>query len=140
MNLNQTDFDLWWDQYPHKIGKKAALRSYERARKEASAQTLLDGVKAYIRHKPRERSWCNPATWLNQGRWDDEPATAGGDKLTSGLQSLSHAELVSLYHWTQNADCDNAHLPMGSDRMRSLMRKNLNDWQNQSRDQLRLAQ
>jgi hypothetical protein len=35
---------------------------------------LLAGVRRYIATKPEDHPWCNPATWLNQGRWEDEPA------------------------------------------------------------------
>jgi len=69
-------FNQWWKKYPHKIGKAAAFKSFERIRKagKVSFKTLLDGLDAYIRDKPIDRPWCNPATWLNQGRWDDDPA------------------------------------------------------------------
>ena len=69
-------FDRWWEEYPHKIGKAAAFKSFERIRKagKVSFQTLHNGLDDYIRDKPPDRPWCNPATWLNQGRWDDKPA------------------------------------------------------------------
>lgn len=80
------DFSAWWAAYPHKVGKKAAEKAYETARKSVSAKVLLDGVRAYIRTKPADRAWCNPATWLNQGRWEDQPATASDASVdTSGL-------------------------------------------------------
>ena len=73
-------FDEWWQIYPHRIGKLAAEKSFERIRKagNVSFQTLVDGVRNYVRDKPPTRPWCNPATWLNQGRWDDEPALPVG--------------------------------------------------------------
>ncbi|MEM7312690.1 MAG: hypothetical protein AAF497_06020, partial [Planctomycetota bacterium] len=37
-------------------------------------ETLIKGVEAYIRDKPPDRAWCNPATWLNDERWLDIPA------------------------------------------------------------------
>ncbi len=68
-------FDLFWKAYPHKIGKAAALKAFKAARKTGVAwATLIIAVNRYIADKPPDRAWCNPATWLNGGRWDDQPA------------------------------------------------------------------
>ena|SRR6202035_2146522 len=67
------DFGEFWAQYPNKIGKKAALASFHRARKTVDFATIMAALRAYI-NKSDDRPWCNPATWLNQGRWDDQPA------------------------------------------------------------------
>jgi hypothetical protein len=37
-------------------------------------ETLIRARDRYIATKPPDRPWCNPATWLNQERWLDEPA------------------------------------------------------------------
>jgi hypothetical protein len=68
------DFDQWWEAYPHKVGKGAARKAYQKARATVSADELLAGVARYIADTPSDRPWCNPATWLNQERWTDEPA------------------------------------------------------------------
>lgn len=70
------DFEAWWQGYPHKIGKAAALKAFRAALKSADLDTLTEGVQRYIRQKPADRAWCNPATWLNQQRWLDAPAEA----------------------------------------------------------------
>jgi hypothetical protein len=71
----EAEFAEWWDLYPHKVGKKAAQQKFDKARKSGVNQAaLLDGVRDYIAAKPEDHEWCNPATWLNQGRWDDKPA------------------------------------------------------------------
>lgn len=67
-------FDEWWALYPHKVAKAEAKRAFEKAVRKVSAQTLADGVQAYIDRKPPDRPWCNPATWLNGERWLDQPA------------------------------------------------------------------
>jgi hypothetical protein len=90
----------FWPLYPHKIGKAAALRAYIKARQSVTHSvtfvTLRDGVERYVRDKPRDVSWCNPATWLNGQRWLDEPGlapVAGKSNGTSGF--LRNAALMA---------------------------------------------
>lgn len=66
-------FWVWYDRYPHKVGKGAAEKSFWQAIKKTSLENLLDGLDRYIRTKPPDRAWCNPSTWLNQERWLDNP-------------------------------------------------------------------
>lgn len=69
-------FNQFWLAYPNRSGKKAAEKSFERALKEVSLETLL----AAIERVKRSPNWTReggkfipyPATWLNQGRWADE--------------------------------------------------------------------
>lgn len=67
------EFDQFWGAFPRKVGKLAALRAYERSRRLASAEDIIAGVERYKQTKPDYADWCHPATWLNQGRWMDEP-------------------------------------------------------------------
>jgi len=71
--ISPTDFDEWYQAYPHKVGKGAARKAYATALKKTDHQTLIRGVEIYRGTKPPDRPWCNPATWLNQERWTDEP-------------------------------------------------------------------
>ena len=70
-------FDQFWEAYPHKVGKKAARKSFDTAIKTTDIETMLTAVRRYISNKPADRQFCNPATWLNQGRWEDVPAEGG---------------------------------------------------------------
>jgi hypothetical protein len=65
-------FQRFWRAYPHKVGKPAAERAFHKVAGEIDA--ILSGLDRYIRNKPDERPWLNPATFLNQRRWEDEPA------------------------------------------------------------------
>lgn len=67
------EFEEFWNIYPHKVGKKDAERSFEKAIKTVDFTRIMAGLLAYAA-KTDDRPWCNPATWLNQGRWDDQPA------------------------------------------------------------------
>lgn len=77
MGFDASSFETWWFAYPHKVGKQDALKAFEVIAKagRVSFEQLMNGLAAYQRTKPPDRAWCNPATWLRQGRWDDEPAS-----------------------------------------------------------------
>jgi len=68
-------FDAFWAKYPNKTGKPKALAAYRSALKRATADEIAAGLDRYIASKPEDRQWLNPATFLNQDRWADEPAT-----------------------------------------------------------------
>ena len=73
------EFDTFWAQYPRKVGKLAAQKAFSRATKLASAETItaaLDTLHKEVRGQD-PKFIPHPATWLNQGRWDDEPAKTG---------------------------------------------------------------
>jgi len=70
-------FDEWYKIYPHKIGKAAAKTAFSKAIGKADFDELKIGLQRYIETKPPDRPWCNPATWLNQERWTDQPASEG---------------------------------------------------------------
>lgn len=67
--------ERFWQAYPLKVAKPKALSILERIRKSGNTQfaAIMAGVDLYKRTKPPERDWCHPTTWLNQGRWQDEP-------------------------------------------------------------------
>ncbi len=80
---DQQAFERFWQAYPHKVGKQDAARAFAVVMKRGavSLDAMLAALDRYIRDKPPDRAWCNPATWLRQGRWDDEP---GPDPVSRG--------------------------------------------------------
>jgi hypothetical protein len=73
-------FDQWYRIFPKHVGKADALRSFERLRKsrQVTWPDLLDATEQFahkIRRNPPEdpKFIPHPATWLNKGRWSDEP-------------------------------------------------------------------
>lgn len=80
MGFDASSFGTFWFAYPHKVGKQDALKAFEAVAKSGrvSFEQLMNGLAAYQRTKPPDRAWCNPGTWLRQGRWDDEPASETG--------------------------------------------------------------
>ena len=69
-------FEKFWLACPRRIGKEAARKAYEKARKTTSDSELLEGIRRYAatRAGQDEQYTVHPSTWLNQGRWADEPA------------------------------------------------------------------
>jgi 5-methylcytosine-specific restriction endonuclease McrA len=65
-------FDRFWSVWPNKVGRPSAERSFAKVAAEVDA--IVSGVAAYVREKPADRPWLNPATFLNQRRWEDRPA------------------------------------------------------------------
>jgi len=84
-NLQTKRFDEFWAMYPKKVAKGAALKSWGRIKptKELFIKMLgtLSAAKASADWKRENGRFIpNPATWLNQGRWDDEIPLAGGEQ------------------------------------------------------------
>jgi hypothetical protein len=76
-----SDFEAFWKIWPNKVGKPAALKAFRSAIKRAARPgDICDGVIAYERNKPPDRPWLNPATFLNQNRWEDQPAQVANGK------------------------------------------------------------
>ena len=57
------------------MGRKAAEKAYAKARREVPAGKLLVAVRRYAAdpNLPGKEFIPHPATWLNEGRWDDDP-------------------------------------------------------------------
>lgn len=69
-------FEAWWADYPKKTGKGDAFRKWKAAKKGIGADELhtrlLDRLPGLIATQQRDPRYVpNPATWLNQGRYDD---------------------------------------------------------------------
>jgi uncharacterized protein YdaU (DUF1376 family) len=67
-------FLTFWNAYPSKIGKKVALRSWRTHVAPHAREWVIEQVERHKRESPKWKEGIipNPATWLNQGRWDDE--------------------------------------------------------------------
>jgi hypothetical protein len=90
-------FDIFWQAYPRKVGKEAARRKFARAVEQG---VTLDAMLATIEQwrgewASRPQFTPHPATWLNQGRWDDDPPVPRGvvelapPRLGTGMSALA---------------------------------------------------
>ena len=75
--LQERRFAEFWEEYPKKVGKKAAQTSWNKIKPDTE---LFERIISAVATAKRSEQWNkengryipNPATWLNQGRWDDE--------------------------------------------------------------------
>lgn len=76
--IHEQRFDQFWTAYPKRVGKDAARRWWLKAKPDAALlATMLNAIEV----QKLSPQWCrdggqfipNPATWLGQGRWNDEP-------------------------------------------------------------------
>jgi len=94
-------FEEFWKLYPRKIGKHLARAKWEKITNgglstrtldrdsgsymeitlQATPDEIIEGARRYRDSQIDRRTYrliddgkfiCHPATWLNQGRWDDE--------------------------------------------------------------------
>lgn len=70
-------FDDFWRVYPRKTAKEAARKAWALAIKRgASPESMTAAATRYAGQPPDDPKFIpHPATWLNQGRYDDEEAT-----------------------------------------------------------------
>jgi len=66
-----------YQAYPLKVGKPAALKAIAKAVKRGTEpDKLLRLTKAYAAARQGNKDFCpHPATWFNQERYKDDPAT-----------------------------------------------------------------
>lgn len=81
-------FAEFWTHYPRKVGKDAAWKSWLKLKPSPDLLQLMLSVLAW---QKQQDSWVkdggqyipHPATWLNQGRWQDEPTEAASANASS---------------------------------------------------------
>lgn len=81
----EAEFEGFWRTYPRRVGRARALASYRKARKTATELEIAGGLHAQLPDlTARDLDKVpHPTTWLNQRRWEDDPAHAAqpGDRL-----------------------------------------------------------
>lgn len=78
ISADQARFDTFWASYPRKVGKDAARKAWQKRR---PSEELLQAMLAAVDWQKRTDAWLksggqyvpHPSTWLNEGRWQDEP-------------------------------------------------------------------
>ncbi len=84
-NKSNVSFDDFWLVYPRRAGKQAARKAWDKAVKDTPAVIVLAAAAAFRDDPNREAEFTpHPATWLNQGRWDDDPLPSRAGRKTTG--------------------------------------------------------
>lgn len=100
-------FEEWWEHYPRKEAKKAALEAWKRACKRASKEDLTEGAIRYANDPNRDPQFTKqPTRWLNGDCWLDDPipARADGPRYPNGqpmqgadLRAAENANIANLF-------------------------------------------
>lgn len=94
----EQQFEVFWSKYPKKVAKSSAKKAFEKV--SAPLETLLTAID---RQKCSEQ-WSkdngqfipNPATWLNQERWNDELVCVKPEIPKGASGELGEAELEAI--------------------------------------------
>jgi DNA-binding transcriptional MocR family regulator len=72
---SDSQFEEFWNQYPKKVDKGAAIRAFRKALKTHPANQVIEGAKRYAEdaNLPDKQYIKNPATWLNAEAWNNGP-------------------------------------------------------------------
>jgi hypothetical protein len=73
------DFEDFWSVYPRRVAKIAAYAAWRKALLLTDAGTIIAGARAYADDPNRQEDFtAHPASWLNAGRWEDDPLPERG--------------------------------------------------------------
>jgi hypothetical protein len=86
------DFEDFWSVYPRRVAKIAAYAAWRKALLLTDAGTVIAGARAYADDPNRQEDFtAHPASWLNAGRWEDDPLPE------RGTAQLSKSEMNEKY-------------------------------------------
>lgn len=99
-------FTEFWSAYPKKTGKGAAYKSWEKI--DPSIE-LIKKIMFAVKEQSISEQWLksngqyipNPATWLNQERWEDELI------LPTGLSDVSIHNRAVIESWLKKKEQEN---------------------------------
>lgn len=85
INNTKANFEILWELYPRKIGKKKALTAYEKAVKKGVAfETIKQGIENYSKHIKANKIDTafvkHGSTWFNGECWNDEYITGNQEQ------------------------------------------------------------
>jgi hypothetical protein len=75
-------FSKFYEVYPRHVARQAALNAWSELSPDAElTATIMTAVARYADqvNDTEQRFILHPASWLNQARWTDEPATGNGN-------------------------------------------------------------
>lgn len=93
------EFAAFWEVYPKKADKRAALKAWRAALKRTSRDTIYAGALRYRDDPNRdERFTKNAATWLNADAWENGPLPPrGGNDWNTERQNQNRQVMMNAY-------------------------------------------
>jgi hypothetical protein len=83
-DLDDAFEDRFWPRYPRRVGKAAAKTKFVKKAQACGVEAILSGLERAVQEweaRGTDPEFIpHPTTWLNQGRWEDEPAQRAGPK------------------------------------------------------------
>jgi biotin operon repressor len=72
---SDSQFESFWEHYPKKVDKGAALRAFKKAAKTQDLDLVIEGARRFSEdpNLPEKQFIKNPATWLNAESWNNGP-------------------------------------------------------------------
>lgn len=78
------DFEMWFASYPRRVAKAAAFKAWQKVipwiamdrecTREQAREIIIKATHEFARSPVGQGEFCpHPATWLNSGRYDDDP-------------------------------------------------------------------
>lgn len=93
------EFDILWNHYPRKEGRKDALKHYKAARRQgADFNDVYNGVCRFADEMRGTEKQYIPmgSTWFCGRRWEDEEVVAQKARSGTGQRRLSPSEIAAL--------------------------------------------
>lgn len=110
---HEVAFKLFWEEYPRKVGKIAARKAFDRAIKLATIEDMLMAIsrqKVSDQWKKDNGAFIpHPATWLNQGRWEDEKTVVETERPRKEITDIKQCPKCGSYDIRRSLDygvCD----------------------------------
>ena len=103
----EVPFNIFWKRYPKKVGKQAARRAWKTHK--AKLQEVLESLSWQIASedwtKEGGKYIPNPATYLNQHRWEDEPMQKpAGPEVDPEVARLMKEDEEAIKQWKERTN------------------------------------
>ena len=87
-------FDEFWSFYPRKIGKGGAKKTWEKITRRVKPEVIIEGARRLAEdpNLPDTQFIPHPSTWLNEGRWEDEPYPTYSQRGRANLKQIQQRE------------------------------------------------
>lgn len=74
-------FDRFWNAYPRRVAKDDARKAWAKAISRADPEQIIAAAERFRDDPARDPQFtAHPATWLNGGRWADDPLPRGSPR------------------------------------------------------------